>query len=896
MLRARASHLRVEHLDRPLGIDIRRPRLSWRLPYGTRTQLAYRIRADGWDSGRLDSEANTHIRYAGPEPGSATRITWRVKVWTDLGECDWSEPSWWETGLLTPSAWQARWIEPAEAEPAPAGHRPAHLLRHTFSLDKPVRRARLYATAHGVYEAFLNGRRVGDTELTPGFTAYRSRLQVQTYDVTDLLTDGDNALGAVLSDGWFRGRHGFAREADGFGTRTALLAQLTVTHDDGTTTVVGTGDRWCSTPGPVTAADLMDGQQTDLRAHDPRWATAGYDDRSWEKADPAVGGLYDDYTRLTGPLAPPVRRVEELRPASVNQPAPGRHVVDLGQNINGWVRLRNLGQAGTRLALTHGEALDEHGDVTTENIRAFDWATHRPLPAGQVDTVTSAGRPGEVFEPRHTTHGFRYVRIEGHPGPLTADDVTGVVVHTDLTRTGWFTSSDIQVNRLHEAAVWSLRGNVCDVPTDCPQRERAAWTGDWQVFAPTAAFLYDVAGFTAKWLRDLAADQWADGTVPNFVPDPADEAARRASAEGGMNGSAGWGDAAVIVPWEMWRAYGDLELLRTQYPSMRAWVDLAAHRARTRRAPGRAAARPTAAPHEEFLWDTGFHFGEWLEPGVAPDLDPTRDRGDVATAYLHRSADLLARTAALLGHPDDAAHYRRVADGARTAWQAEYLVTTPGAEAVTVPDTQATLVRALAFGLVPGRLRTRAADRLAALVRSAGTHLTTGFLSTGLLLPVLADHGHLDLAYALLQQPSAPSWLAMIGRGATTIWEDWHGIDEQGRPKMSYNHYSKGAVVSFLHQYTAGIRLPSTPDETAAGYRRFVIAPRPGGGLTSASARHDSPHGTIASHWQSHDHRLTLTVDIPPGTEAEIHLPGTEPTLAVPGTHTYTVAHPQHRQ
>ncbi|WP_181804625.1 family 78 glycoside hydrolase catalytic domain, partial [Streptomyces shenzhenensis] len=575
--RPRPDHLRVEHLDRPLGIDTPRPRLSWRLPYGSRTQLAYRIQAgDGgsagvsWDSGRVDRAAHTYLPYEGPEPGSATRVSWRVKVWTDLGESDWSETSWWETGLLTPHAWQARWIEPAEAERAPAGHRPAHLLRHTFSLRRPVRRARLYATAHGVYEAFLNGRRIGDTELSPGFTAYRRHLQVQTHDVTELLTTGDNALGAVLSDGWFRGRHGFAREADGFGTRTALLVQLTVTHDDGTTTVLGTGPGWRSTPGPVIAADLMDGQETDLRAHDPRWATAGYDDHHWEKADVAVGGLLDDFTRLTGSLAPPVRRIEEIRPVSVGRLAPGRHVVDLGQNINGWVRLGNLGRAGTRLTLTHGETLDERGDVTTENIRAFDWSTRRLLPAGQVDTVTSAGRPGEVFEPRHTTHGFRYVRIEGHPGPLTADDVTGVVVHTDLTRTGWFTSSDVHVDRLHEAAVRSLRGNVCDVPTDCPQRERAAWTGDWQVFAPTAAFLYDVAGFTAKWLRDLAADQWADGTVPNFVPDPADEAARRASAEGGMNGSAGWGDAAVIVPWEMWRAYGDLELLRTQYPSMRA--------------------------------------------------------------------------------------------------------------------------------------------------------------------------------------------------------------------------------------------------------------------------------------------------------------------------------------
>ncbi|MCZ9346625.1 family 78 glycoside hydrolase catalytic domain, partial [Streptomyces sp. TRM76130] len=463
--------------------------------------------------------------------------------------------------------------------------RPAHLLRHGFTLGRPVRTARLYATAHGVYEAFLNGHRVGDAELTPGFTAYRSHLQVQTYDVTALLAEGDNTLGAVLSDGWFRGRHGFLRAADGFGTRTAFLAQLVVTHHDGTTAVVGTGPGWRSTPGAVTAADLMDGQRVDLRVHDPRWATARYDDRHWDGAEVASGGLYDDFARLTGTPAPPVRRTAEIRPVSVTRPLPDRHVVDLGQNINGWVRLRDLGPVGTKLTLVHGEALDEHGDVTTDNIRAFDFATRRPLPAGQTDTVISAGRAGESFEPRHTTHGFRYVRVEGHPGALTEDDVTGIVVHTDLTRTGWFTSSDERLDRLHEAALWSFRGNACDVPTDCPQRERAAWTGDWQVFSPAAAYLYDVAGFTAKWLRDLAADQWSDGVVPNFVPDPADEDARRSSPEGGMNGSAGWGDAAVIVPWEMWRAYGDLELLRDQYPSMRAWVDHAAHQARAQRHP-----------------------------------------------------------------------------------------------------------------------------------------------------------------------------------------------------------------------------------------------------------------------------------------------------------------------
>ncbi|MFK0286589.1 family 78 glycoside hydrolase catalytic domain [Streptomyces sp. NPDC090499] len=883
MTSASPTHLRAEHLDRPLGTHVAAPRLSWRLPGRASGQTAYRIQADGWDSGRVESTDNTFLRHGGPAPGSRTRTHWRVKVWTDLGESDWSEPSWWETGLLNAGDWQARWIEPAETDPAPPGHRPAHLLRHTFPLTRPVSRARLYATAHGLYELFVNGQRIGDAELTPGFTAYRTHLQVQTYDITDLLTVGDNAMGTVLSDGWFRGRHGFVRAADGFGTRTALLAQLVVDHPDGTTTILGTGPGWRSLPGPITAADLMDGQETDLRLHDPAWSTPACDDSDWDKAEPVGGSLYDDFSRLTSSPAPPVRRIEELRPVSVTAQGPRRHLVDLGQNINGWVRLNDLGPADTRLVLTHGEALTPDGELTTENIRAFDFATGRRLPAGQTDRVISAGHPGGTFEPRHTTHGFRYALVEGHPGELSPDDVRGVVVHTDLTRSGWFTCSDDRVNRLHDAAVWSLRGNACDVPTDCPQRERAAWTGDWQIFVPTAAYLYDVAGFTAKWLRDLSADQWSDGVVPNFVPDPAAEPERRRSAEGPLTGSAGWGDAAVIVPWEIWRAYGDLDLLREQYPSMCAWVDHAADQARTRRHPDRAARRQHPAPHEEFLWDSGFHFGEWLEPGVAPDLDPTRDHSDVATAYLHRSADLLSRIARLLGHDQDHTTYRRIADGARTAWQREFI----GDDGSIRPGTQATLVRALAFGLVPEHLREQTANRLATLVRSAGTHLGTGFLATALLLPVLADHGHPDLAYQLLLQRSAPSWLAMIDQGATTIWEDWQGTDEHGMPTMSHNHYSKGAVVSFLHQYTAGIRPSEEPGTGTAGYRRFVIAPLPGGGLTSATARHDSLHGPIHSRWTHEGDTFTLTVTVPPGTRAAVHLPDGARHAAGPGTHTY---------
>jgi alpha-L-rhamnosidase len=569
--------------------------------------------------------------------------------------------------------------------------------------------------------------------------------------------------------------------------------------------------------------------------------------------------------------------VKELWPVAVTRPAPDRQVVDLGQNINGWVRLGNLGPAGTAITLTHGEALDAGGDVTQDHLEAFDWLSRTPLPVGMVDRVTAAGVEGELFEPRHTTHGFQYVRVEGHPGSLSPDDVTGVVVHTDLRRTGWFRCSDERVNRFHDMTVWSFRDNACDVPTDCPQRERAAWTGDYQLFVPSASFLFDVAGFSVKWLRDLVADARPDGCLPNFAPDPARPKALPMGSGiwFDMQGSSGWGDAITIVPWELWRAYGDEAVLAECFPTMVRWVDFAAGRARTGRHESRVVRSAEPAPHEAYLWDSGFHWGEWAEPGGDyPDLW-TKDKGDIGTAYLHRSALLAARAGRMLGHDGEADRLDELAAHALSAWRAEYIA----ADGSLTPDTQANHVRALAFGLVPEELREQTADRLVELVRAAGNHLTTGFLATPLLLAALADAGHLDVAYDLLLQESPPSWLNMVAKGTTTVWEDWEGIDDDGKPKASLNHYSKGAVVSFLHTHVAGIQLV----DDGPAYRRFRIAPRPGGGLRWAEAQHDSPYGRIESAWRIDDDGFELTVLVPPGTEAEVLLPDGHRTRTGPG-------------
>lgn len=888
MAAAAPTHLRVEHLDEPLGLHVRTPRLSWRLPVGTPRQSAYRIRTAGdpaarvWDSGRVASDQSLLVPYAGPPLDSRARVTWQVKVWTDsaderLVESDWSAPSRFELGLIAATDWSAEWVEPADDPAGAPGERPAALLRHAFTVDRPVTAARFYATAHGLYEAFLNGDRVGDAELTPGFTQYDARLQVQTYDVTSSVRRGTNAVGVVLADGWFRGQIGITRAADQWGDRVAFLGQLEFTHPDGTTTVVGTGPEWRSGLGHVVAADLIAGERWDLRRRPRGWTTAGFDDAAWAGVRVRPHG----YAGLVDSPAPPVRRVEELTPVSLTRLDARRQLVDLGQNINGWVRLSRLGPAGTTVRLVHGEWLDPSGDLTTEHLRPAVPFLPEPLPAGQVDEVTSAGEPGSEFEPRRTTHGFRYVRIEGHPDDLTPADVTGVVVHSDLRRTGWFSCSDERLNRLHEAAVWSLRDNVCDIPTDCPHRERAGWVGDWQLFVPTAAFLFDVAGFSTKWLRDVAADQWPDGSIANISPAARTEG--RESPIAFLNGSAGWEDAVVLVPWELYRAYADSGVLGELWPHMVAWMDKRERTARSERHPDRVARRPEPADHEAYLLDTGFHWGEWLVPGE--DLSDfgafvRADKGDVATAYFARSAEVMSSVATVLGRSEEASRYAALADRVRRAWQAEYL----DAEGRLVPDTQADHVRALAFGLVPDRQRAAVAARLVELVRAAGTRLGTGFLATPSLLPVLAETGHLDVAYALLLSDGEPSWLTMVDRGATTVWERWNGVSADGVPTESLNHYSKGAVVGFLHRVVAGIELL----DGEPAYRRFRVRPRPGGGLTWADAAHESPYGRVATSWRLDGGQFELTVTVPAGTSAEVVLPDGSTVAAGPGQHRFT--------
>jgi alpha-L-rhamnosidase len=765
----------------------------------------------------------------------------------------------------------AIWLAPPGPVP-PAGKRPGYEFRRTFDVAALPQRAVLTATAHGIYEVFVNRLRVGDIELAPGATSYRRTLYVQQYDIAGLLRQGANELRIVVTDGWFRGKCGPSRLPDNFGDQIGLVASLVLDGPTGRERI-DTDLQWEVAHGSIVSADLMDGQHADLRL-------IGNED--WAPAVPSSDPLTADVARLTWSPAPPVRVKEEYRPASVERLRSGRQIVDFGQILNGRVRLRRLGPDGTRIELTHGEALDVGGDLTLDNLAYYPGPSKPMIGVGQHDVVVSRGVGTDVFEPRHTTHGFPYVAVDGLEEDLDAEDITAVQLRTDLTRIGTFESSDESLNALHRIAVASWHANTCDLPTDCPQRERWGYTGDIQIFARSAAFLDDVEPFLVKWLRSLADDQSGSGLIPNVAPlygvlvDPAMPIS--------FDGAAGWGDAATVVPWELYRQYGDAGLLADFYPMMSRWVDYAAGLAASGRHPSRAEARPEPALHESYLWDSGWQWGEWMEPGV--EFDYFADKGIIATAYLALSARIVADTAELLGRTADAETYRAVEVGATDAWRTEFLRD----DGTLANPTQANYARGLAFGLIPDGLRSSAAAHLAALITENGNRLSTGFLSTGLLLPALADCGYADLAYTLLFQREEPSWMTMLDRGATTVWESWNGVDADGVAHESLNHYSKGAVITFLHEYIAGIR-PAAP-----GYAEVEIAPTPGGPLISAAATLDTRHGPVRSSWRIEHGLFLLDVNTPTGIRTSVKLPDGSGAVTDGGIHRYAISWPHTEQ
>ncbi|GAA4079019.1 family 78 glycoside hydrolase catalytic domain [Nonomuraea soli] len=802
-----------EHHREPLGIGEATPRLSWVVDTGLPgwRQQSYEIElSDGTTTGVVESSQSVLVAWPGAPLGSRERRGARVRV----QDSDWSPWSWVETGLLRPSDWRAAAASPPRPAP-PDG--PAFLLRRAFTLTDPVA-ARLYVTAFGLYELEINGSRVGDAALTPGWSSYEHRLRYRTHDVTALLRAGSNTVEALLADGWYRGRIGFGGgRTEVYGTRTALIAQLEITEADGTLVTIGTDRTWQCAPSPVTATGLYDGETHDARREPTGWLPA--DELPY---DPSV---------LVAPAGPPVRNTEVLEPVQVLDGG----IVDFGQNISGRLRITARGTAGRTVTLRHAEVL-ENGALAVRPLRH----------AKATDTYILRGDPAdpvEEWEPRFTVHGFRYARLDG-----PVDEVRAAVYHTDLRRTGWFSCSDPLLDRLHENVVWSMRGNFVDLPTDCPQRdERLGWTGDIQVFGPTAAYLYDCAGMLGDWLADLAAEQRSLGTVPLYVP------WLELGAITAPRPAAVWGDVAVMLPWTLYQSSGDLELLRRQYPSMTAWVDQVAGRA-----------------GETLLWDRDQQLGDWLDPAAPPERphEALTDPGLVATAYFARSARLLARIAGLLGRTEDSRTYERLAAGVRAAFDGAYV----SPEGKLLGETQTGYALALCFDLIDGaERRAHAGARLAELVRAGGHRIGTGFAGTPLICDALTDAGYLDDAYRLLLQTAPPSWLYAVTMGATTIWERWDSLLPDGSVNAgemtSFNHYALGAVADWMHRVVAGLA-PLEP-----GYRRFLAHPRPGGGLTHARTAHLTPYGRAEVGWEIADGLLVVRVLVPPNTTAEVRLP-----------------------
>ncbi|WP_139991496.1 family 78 glycoside hydrolase catalytic domain [Paenibacillus paridis] len=890
--------LRTEYLENPLGLDSITPRLGWKLKCDSNNvmQIAYQVQASHnesfdhkiWDSGKVETSQSHGINYAGPLLESLARVYWRVKVWNShKEESSYSEAAFFETGLLHIEDWTARWIEP-ECEIDIDAYKPAPYIRKEFSVKKGLLSARACLTSKGLYSFYLNGEEGTDHLFTPGFTSYYNRLQYQVYDVTNFLHEGSNVLGVILGDGWWRGNTGGANLRNNFGYKVALLGQFILEYDDGSREIIGSDDSFKTSFGPLLKSDMKAGDLYDARMNMEGWNKVGYDDSSWKPVHMTQDGL----DQLIATRSVPVRQKEKFIPVVLRTPN-GETVLDYGQNLAGWVNMRVRGNAGEEIVLIHGETLDKDGNFTLQNLEH-----HGPLTDFQEVRYILKGNEWEHYRPRFSIFGFRYVRIENYSGEITPSNFVADAIYSDMEETGDFTCSNPLINQLVSNSRWSQKGNFLEIPTDCPTRERAGWTGDAQVFCRTASNFMHVYPFFEKWMADLASEQFADGSVGSTVPtvighhsieewerfakqnsDPMMAMRRPKPGTASMlDGSSGWGDAAVIIPWTMYLCYGDKTIIEKQFDSAKAWVDYMAACARNPNE--RFLETPAYQTYTDgeldavYIWDTKFHWGEWLEADSEfNDLVSAMRKSqgchpDVATAYYAYSTRLLAEMAAVLGRTEEEEKYRVLYKKIKRVYN-QYFIQDNGH---ILEDRQAPNARSLAFDLVEDDKKQAVSDRLALLVAEQNDQLNTGFLSTPFILHALADYGHAETAFRLLEQDACPSWLYAVSNGATTIWESWRGMKPNGELSGSFNHYSYGAVCDFLFAGIAGIRSLWN----AAGYKHFVVKPLVGGTLTHASADYESPYGTIRSSWEKTDQGVLYQVEIPVNSEATIMLPGNE--------------------
>ncbi len=839
-----AANLRCEYLVDPSAVDEPAPRLTWELVSHSadrgQSQTAAHVlvassealldqnRGDLWDV-ELRGAATSQIVYAGKSLSPKTAVFWKVQIVDEQGRRSaWSGPGRWSMGLMKADAWRAEWIGLDKVAPVGAPwlppaqkdrtYLPAVQLRKEFTLATPPARAVLFITAFGNVEPRLNGHRVADEYFTPGWTDYAKRLYYRAYDVTALLRPGANAIGALLADGWFRGNiSSFGQNR--YGKHTRLRAELHIQDSAGHEQVIATDSSWKASIGPILESDLLAGESYDSRLEQPGWDKPGFNDESWQ---PVALGAELAPSIIRAHPAPPVRRISERPGAPPTQPKPGIYVFDLGQNFAGFARLQVDEPAGTVVTLRFAEMLQTDGTAYTENLRT----------ARAVDTYVCKGGGLETWEPTFTFHGFRYVQVEGLTHPATPATITGVVLSTGNTDTGAFESSSALLNQIWSNARWGQRANYFEVPTDCPQRdERLGWTGDAQVFVQTGAYNQDIAAFMSKWTDDIVDTQNSDGAFNDTAP------------VGYKGAAAGWADAGIIVPWTLWRVYGDTRILDRHYGAMRRYLEFVATQAKEFIGPNRG-------------------YGDWLAIGGETEKDL------ISTAYFAHDARLMAEIATALGRDEDAAKFRALFGKVRAAFQVKF-VNADGS--IGAHRSQTAHLLALRFNLLRPDQRVAAISHLVKNLENRNWRLGVGFLGVNLLLPTLTDSGHTDGAYFLISGTEFPSWGYSIAQGATTIWERWNSFTKSygfGDAGMnSFNHYAYGSCVEWLYRTVLGI------DTIEPGFARVVIRPEIGPGVTTASGHFDSIHGRIATNWHLENSRLALDIFLPPNITGEIHVP-----------------------
>ena len=852
------QNLTAHALTQPLGLGEPAPVLRWKLPSETliRKTTAYQIqaaseeaallagRADLWDSGWIEAAQIQRARYEGQGLASRATVVWRVRVREDAGsESEWSEPARFELGLLQREDWKGEWI----ASPVTGGPRtcpPAPYFRKSFQIEQPVQSARLYATALGLFEGELNGGAVSDVVFAPGWTEYSKRVQTLSFDVTHQLQTGENVLGFLLGEGWHTGHVG-PRNRQMYGERSALLAQLEIIFADGSRQMIVTDDSWRTSTGPILSNDLIMGEHYDARLELGAWSTPGYDTTDWRsilvqrwptiELSPSAGPFVRHQETILADLDP------EGAPKNSNVWQGAQRLIDLGQNMVGRVRIAVRGRRGTTIRLRHAEMLEGKG-LHTANLRS----------ATPVDYYTLKGDGLEVFEPRFTFHGFRHVEVnwKGSFDDVVIERLEGIVLYSDMPSVGHFACSNPMLNQLQSNIVWGQKGNFLEVPTDCPQRdERLGWTGDAEVFVRTACFNRDVQAFFDKWIRDLRDAQSESGAIPTVVP-----ALEPCTRDAGP----AWSDAQIICPWTIYRCYGDPEVLVTHYESMQRYLDQLLE----------DNSIDLIRCHPDLNRWQGF--GDWLALDGSGKVPGRTLKDLIGTAYMAHDARLMNEIAVILEKPEDAARYQELFERIRTAFQQRFV--TPAG--YVAGQTQTGYLLALAFDLLPEDLRQPAATELARMITNNGNHLATGFVGTPHLCPVLAENGHLDLAYTLLENETFPSWIFSIKNGATTIWERWDSWtpDKGFHPAgmNSFNHYAYGAIGAWMAGTVAG--LEAQFDD--AGLLEVIFRPRPGGSLTWAEATLETPHGKAAIRWDRDESGgLNVQIRVPSNVSARLEGP-----------------------